>query len=221
MTCHICSRAPNSRLPFYCPTCARNQLYQLRVENARVILEKEFLGQQIEDTISRGTLQEEATEPGTTPRRLQDDASRRWALQVATTRQAESAARTRALNDRIRSLKAEIKDKQTEVSQRKAVLSRQRSDAESAKFQLTEREAATLAGIQNNTKRTDHLWHSLHSKTAEARIFLCREAANLYVLRQKAVEKDGSPKDIYIIGGVPILDLREMNGKSPQPIPPK
>lgn len=214
MICHICSRAPNSRLPFYCPTCARNHLYQLRVENARILLEKESVGQQIEDAVVHGASQEESTEPDKATG-LQDDASRRWALQVANTRQAESDTRTKALNERIKALKTEIKNKQTEVSERKAVLSRRQSDAESAKYQLAEREAATLAGIQNNTKRTDHLWHSLHSKTAEARIFLCREAASLYGLRQKTLEKDGCPKEIYIIGGMPILDLREMNGKLP------
>lgn len=213
MTCHICLRGPNSRLPFYCPTCARNQLYQLRIDNCRVLLEKESLGQQIENAITQDNTREESTESGKTPARSEDDAARRWALQVATNRQTESAARTRALNDRIKSLKAGIKDKQTEISQRKAVLSRRHSDAESAKYQLTEREDATLAGIQNNTKRTDHLWHSLHSKTAEARIFLCREAASLYGLRQKVADKDGAPREVYVIGGVPIVDLREMNGR--------
>lgn len=218
MICHICFRPPNSRRPFYCPTCARSQLYQLRVENAGVLLERSSIGQQIEDAVAKGTSQEESREPDKTLR-LEEGASRRCALQAATTRQAESAARTRALNERVKSLRADIKNKQTDISQRKAVLSRRRSDAESAKYQLAEREAATLANIENNTKRTDHLWHSLHSKTAEARIFLCREAANLYGLRQKVVDKDkeGGPREIYMIGGVPIVDLREMSGKLPQP----
>lgn len=215
MHCHICFRPLNSRLPFCCPTCARSQLYQLRIENARVLLEKGSIGQQIEDAIARGDSREGATEPDKVPPRLEDGASRRWALQVATSRQAESAARARSLNDRVKSLRAEIKNKQTDISQRKAILSRRRSDAESAKYQLTEREDAILAGIQNNAKRTDHLWHSLHSKTAEARIFLCREAANLYGLGRKVMDKDGSPKEIYVIGGVPIVDLREMNSRLP------
>lgn len=213
MICDICFRAPNSRLPFYCPTCARNQLYQLRVENARVLLEKGSLGQQIEDAIGRGESQEEPTEQDRTPPRLEDGAARRWAHRTATTKQVESAARTRELNDRIKSLKSEIKDKQTEISQRKAVLARRHSDAESAKYQLAQREDATLAGIQNTTKRTDHLWNSLHSKTAEARIYLCREAANLYGLRKKVVDKDGARKDVYVVTGVPIVDLRDMNGE--------
>lgn len=178
-----------------------------------MLLEKGSIGQQIEDGIAHGDSRGKATEPNKAPPTIEDGAPRRWALQVATNRQAESAARKRALNDRVKSLRAEIKNKQTDISQRKAILSRRRSDAESAKYQLIEREDAMLAGIHNNTKRTDHLWHSLHSKTAEARIFLCREAANLYGLGRKVVNKDGGTKVIYIIGGVPIVDLREMNGR--------
>ncbi|KAL1975296.1 hypothetical protein VTN31DRAFT_3688 [Thermomyces dupontii] len=37
MNCHTCSRPPSDHLPFYCATCACNQLYPLRYENARVL----------------------------------------------------------------------------------------------------------------------------------------------------------------------------------------
>ncbi|KAJ0421003.1 UV radiation resistance protein and autophagy-related subunit 14-domain-containing protein [Aspergillus carlsbadensis] len=70
-----------------------------------------------------------------------------------------------------------------------------------------------LTSIQNNHKRTDHLWNSLHTKTAEARIFLCREVASLYGLRQKVRKRDNGLKESYMIGGVNIFDLRDLNGK--------
>jgi hypothetical protein len=92
-------------------------------------------------------------------------------------------------------------------------LSRRRSDVESAQYQLEEREAVTLTGIQNTSKRTEHLWHSLHSKTAEARIFLCREAAHLYGLRQKTSRRNDA-RVSYMLGGISMVDLRDMNGKS-------
>ncbi|KAL4927930.1 putative ZIP family zinc transporter [Aspergillus undulatus] len=75
------------------------------------------------------------------------------------------------------------------------------------------RETGVLNNIRHNIKRTDHAWHSNHTKTAEARIFLCREAASIYGLRQKVRKTDNGLKEIYTIGGVSILDLREMNGK--------
>lgn len=213
MSCYGCSRVSNPRLPFCCATCARSNLYQLRIEHAHVLLEKESLGKQIEkavvDTKSQGT-------PGThheeTPN-PDSGGSSRWAAQVIANKQIESSQKTKALRDRIDALKTEIADKKLDISQRKLTLARRKSDAESAQYQLMERESATLASIQNDTKRIDRYWHALHNKTAEARIFLCREAANIYGLRQKSKRVNGGLKETYLLGGMPIIDLRDMNGK--------
>lgn len=208
MSCHVCSRASNSRLPFCCATCARSQLYQLRIENARTLLEKETVEKQIEKTVADGLSHERAPESDT-------GGSNRWAAEAVANRQIESSGKTKALRDRIEALAAEINEKKLDISQRKLTLARRNSDAESAKYQLMEREATMLTGIQNNIKRTDHLWHNLHNKTAEARIFLCREAANIHGLRQKSKRVNGDLKETYLLGGMPIIDLRDMNGKFP------
>ncbi|KAJ5612424.1 hypothetical protein N7510_005618 [Penicillium lagena] len=210
MSCHACSRTPHARLPFYCPTCARNQLYQLRIDSTQILLEREFLGQQIESVVTDGNHQKRSVE--SIP-----DSSRRWTIQAITTRQAELSSRREVVSRQIDDLRSEIRDKQAHVSGCKARLSRRHSDAESAKYQLSERETGILTGVQNTTKRTEHLWHSLHSKTAEARIFLCREAANLYGLRQK-VSRKGQVPGGYAIGGIVIKDLRDMNGATPAQI---
>ena len=215
MSCHICFRAPAPRIRLLCPTCARNQLYQLRIENARILLEKQSIAEEIEATVTLGIAQAEhpseydgniaACEVGSLPT---------WTLQVIAKKEAESSARMRSVSGQIESLISEINDKRLDISQRRLALARQNSDSESAQYQLCERETALLAGMQNNTKRTDHLWHSLHSKTAEARIFLCREAANIYGLQRKTKNKDGALQETYTIGGVDIIDLRDLNGKS-------
>lgn len=217
MSCHICSRAPNSRLPFYCPTCARSELYQLRIENAGVLLEKGSIESQIEHIVALGGSSRDLADHTEGSLEIKDGSSKHWAIQTMGCKQAEALARTNTLVDHIGNLKSEIKNKQVDLSRRRVKLAQRYSDAESAKYQLAEREAAILTGIQNNTKRTEHLWHALHNKTAEARIFLCREAANLYGLRQQVKKKNGEFKEAYVIGGVSIVDLREMNGKLSQP----
>ena len=213
MSCHICSRQPGSRLPFNCSTCARNHLYQLRLETAKILLERDSLGQQIHSpTSSTDAKDEEAAREQVVGGRGQKHSSR-WAVQAANTREAQSSARTKAVLDHVEILKQEIKQGKEEISKRKAALAQRRSDAESANYQLSERRNTTLTTVQNTTKRTEHLWNSLHNKTAESRIFLCREAANLYGLRQKVRRKDGKARDTYTIGGVGIIDLRDMNSE--------
>lgn len=211
MSCLICNAA-HSRQPFLCPTCARNHLYPLRLENTQVLLEKERLGRQIEQAASHEVSQNSRSTPGEGLSADDQKSSPSWALQTISSRQAASASRRENLGRQIEALKQDVKAKRADISERQAVLSRRRSDAESALYQLGEREATILTGVQNTTKRTEHLWHNLHSKTAEARIFLCREAAHLYGLRQKTSRK-GDGQHSYVLGGIAIVDLKDMNSE--------
>ena len=213
MSCDICAHVQTSA--FLCQTCARSRLYQLRTDTVRVLLEREYLGQQIEaavnPSLSRKKLLSEDREHNV---QKENGTTRLWVLQSISNKQTQSLTRMKAATSQIESLRSQIKDKKFEISQRKIRLARRRSDSASAIYQLSERETGLLGGIRNSIKRTDHIWHSNHTKTAEARIFLCREAASLYGLRQKVRKRDDGLKETYTIGGVGILDLREMNGKS-------
>lgn len=208
MSCHVCTRPASSRLPFYCSTCVVNKLYLLRYENARILLEKDAVGREIESALSHSDTKENLHDAD----EEESQQSLRWKVQAAQTEQARSSDRTQMIRARTESLKAEIREKRAEVKQRTAVLEQRRSDTESANYQLAERRDSALSNIQNSIKRTEHLWHSLHNKTAESRIFLCREAAHLYGLRQKLRKRDNAIVESYLIGGVPIVDLRDLNG---------
>ncbi|KAL4902490.1 UV radiation resistance protein and autophagy-related subunit 14-domain-containing protein [Aspergillus multicolor] len=205
MSCDVCSRTPASA--FYCPTCARNQLYQLRIGNASALLDCEYLGQQIEAACQFH-------------RPVYGKAEQHWNLQRIHNEQSRSFARIEGTRRHIKSLQSCINDLRQDISQRKIKLAKQRSDSNSAIYQLSDREAGSLSNTRNNIKRTDHIWHSNHIKTAEARIFLCREAASLYGLRQRVRKREtaGGLKETYTIGGVGILDLREPIGATPEHI---
>ncbi|KAF9239369.1 hypothetical protein DTO013E5_8987 [Penicillium roqueforti] len=210
MSCSICSRAPQSRLSFHCPTCARNQLYQLRIDSTQVLLEKEVLGKQIETAVTCGSSWDEPSPHGQDLLDTDKACSPRWVLQMISTRHAVSLAKRQLVSHQLEALKLEVEAKKAEIAKQKEALARRRSDAESANFQLEERETGILAGVQNTSKRVEHVWHSLHSKTAESRIYLCREVANLYGLR-KATKK-GQGRETYVLGCGLIVDLRDMNG---------
>ncbi|KAL4940499.1 hypothetical protein BDV06DRAFT_224009 [Aspergillus oleicola] len=212
MSCDICTRAQSSAL--LCSTCARSRLYQLRLNHADVLLEREYLGQQIETAVNEVGKQGQIRETNN----VESNGTTKWACQCVSNEQVKSSARVKVLAGQIESLRSQIKDKQYDIAQRRIALARRRSDSESAVYQLSERETGILSGIRNNIKRTDHLWHSNHTKTAEARIFLCREAASLYGLRQKVRKRDDGLRETYTIGGVSILDLRELNGAPPDHI---
>ena len=167
MSCHICAAAySHSRL--LCPTCARNRLYRPRLDNTQLLLEKEVLGRQVEASLVLDAPPAQSVTTEWNRPQTDDESSRWWAVKAISSQQAALSNRTEDINRQIKALKEEIKAKKTHISERKAGLSRRRSDAESARYQLEEREAVTLTGIQNTSKRTEHLWHSLHSKTGRS-----------------------------------------------------
>ncbi|OJD16141.1 hypothetical protein AJ78_03669 [Emergomyces pasteurianus Ep9510] len=215
MNCHVCDRGPNSRLQLLCPSCTRNELYPLRLDHAKVLLEKEAIGKEIEAAVvTKSTYDTESVEEGRPDDPKFKQHSSRWAIQAAKSRASQSTARASAILERITVLKEEIRERKQDITHRKALLKQRRSDVESATYQVTERRASMLATVQSNIKRTEHLWNSLHNKTAQSRVFLCREAANLYRLRQRTRRKNGELVTVYTIGGVSIVDLRDLNGAS-------
>ncbi|OKL56707.1 hypothetical protein UA08_07844 [Talaromyces atroroseus] len=219
MSCSICARTASNRSPFYCPTCARSHLYTLRYETARVLLEKESIGREVEAAVS-GDADDAQNIHNVAHKAGSREGNLKWGVQAAQTEQARSLDRIRTMRHCAETLKTEIEQRKTQIHRMRLQLRQRRSDAESANFQLSERRNAALANIQNGIKRTEHLWHSLHNKTAESRIFLCREAAHLYGLRREFERKEGGQRggEQYYIGGVPIVDLRNLNGASPSQI---
>lgn len=214
MSCSVCNCSASNRTPFYCPTCARSHLYTLRYENARALLEKESIGKEVEAAVAGDTdLQRRRQQQNANANPTDRKGNPKWDVQAAQTEQARASERIRTIRECVDTLKTENEQRKAQIRQMKLQLKQRRSDAESANFQLTDRRNAALANIQNGIKRTEHLWHSLHNKTAESRIFLCREAAFLYGLRQEAGKREGGRKsEKYYIGGVQIVDLRSLNG---------
>ncbi|PWW73547.1 hypothetical protein C7212DRAFT_347044 [Tuber magnatum] len=74
---------------------------------------------------------------------------------------------------------------------------------------LRDRLEAEVSSVQRETKRWINRSKTLHGRIAEARGYLCREAAGLYGLRQKR-RKSGRVE--YVIGGVAIPNyLTDLN----------
>ena len=202
MSCQICCGPPKKRLEFCCSTCARNQLYQLRVDYAKVLLEKESAGNQIEAAVAK-------SEGGT------EAHPSRWAIQAAHTRKSQSVAKTQTMRDHMAVLKEDMRKSREEAATRRAAISQRRSDAESTTYHLSERREASLSKVHSDIKRLEHKWNRVHDKTAQSRVLLCREVANLYRLRQKTRRRNGMLLNRYALGGVSIVDLRDMNSMYP------
>ncbi|MCJ1306248.1 hypothetical protein MMC08_009067, partial [Hypocenomyce scalaris] len=207
MQCDICRRSSSSKLPFNCATCAQSTLYETRIEQAQTLLQRENVGNEIS-----GILQ--ASSNVNTPSSLsREDApsTKNWEVERTTSAKLDSIERTQAILSHTDALRIESKVIRESIAKRKALLDQRRSDYESASHNLSQRRAVTLEPVENGIIRTQARWDALHARTAESRVFLCREAANLYGLQQRKRKRGVLGRDNYIIGGVPIVDLRDLN----------
>ena len=208
MQCDICQRSASSRLPFNCTLCARDALYQPRIQLAQTLLHKESLGKEVERSV-KGTSQPKKSANSTSSRSTEPKAA--WAIERAEAERKASEDATQTLLGHVESLREEMQKAKAEIAERKAKLQKRRSDFASAKLELSQSQANALEPVEKGIRRTEHRWEILHTKTAEARLFLCREAALLYGLQQRERKRGSLGRDVYVIGGVPIPDLRDLN----------
>ena len=210
MQCDLCQRSPNSLLPFNCTLCARSALYQPRVQLAQTLLESEALGKEVEQNVTGVSQPNKATKTASTKA---PESNPTWAVQRAAAEQRASEEKSERIYDHVRTLREEIQKTKAEIAARRKTLQRRRSDFASVQQELSQCRPHSVEDVEKGMRRTEHRWDTLHNKTAESRIFLCREAALLYGLQQRKRKKGGLGRDVYVIGGVPIADLRDLNSK--------
>lgn len=210
MQCEVCQRPPNNRLPFNCTLCARSALYQPRVQLAQTLLQTEALGKEVEQNVTRVEQTNKTTKTASTK---VPELNPTWTIQRAAAEQRASEEKSRHIYDHVQALREEIQKTKAEISARNKTLQRRRSDLASAKQELSQCRPHPVEDVERGMRRTEYRWDTLHNKTAESRIFLCREAAVLYGLQQRKRKKGGLGRDVYVIGGVPIADLRDLNSK--------
>jgi hypothetical protein len=208
MQCQICFRTGGHKLPFLCPTDARNALYELRLENARILLEKDALDEQISAIVSH--------KADTDPTKSQDKELNKpqtlWEIGQNDSESELAIDRTRQIMVTAEDLRRKVEAARVDISQRKAVINRRRSELASAVNGLEARRARQIEDAERSINRTKHKWNLMHLTMAQSRAFLCGEAAKLYGLRR--LSEPGLLPDEYSIGGVPIVDLRNMNSAS-------
>ena len=209
--CQICLRTPSDELSFNCVSCARNAIYESRIHHASVLLEKEALGDNVEDVVKKG---EERHSKGVSqnfsdPR--EGSSSNRWILERCQADKAEAEERTQDIQSQIEILREEIEESKAFAAERRDENSRRRAALDAAKLQLSKQQVTVLDPLKKEIRKSELELGSTHSATVEARIMLCRETADLWGFQQRKRRKGSLGRETYVIAGIPIIDLRDLN----------
>jgi len=204
MQCDICFRTGGHKLPFLCPTDARNQLYPLRLQNAAVLVEKDALEQEVTSLLAS-----KSKDDDTHPHKAAADS---LDVESLIAEKEQAVDRTQQIIARADELRANVENAKLEIAKKKAAISRRKSELASVSNGIDARRTRQTEDIEKSTRMTRYKWNQTHSVTASSRAYLCGEAAKLYGLR-RVRRNDGLEE--YKIGGIGIVDLRTLNSKSP------
>jgi hypothetical protein len=216
MQCDICRRSSREGLAFHCTICARNAVYETRIHIAQALLENEAAGAAVGRNI--GARKPVVSHSKSSSHPKSREISTVWAMQRAQIDQAASKEKTEHILSHVEALRNETVAMKAEMARRKAMLVQRKVDLKSAAEALAAREAAALEPLERGIRRMEHRWDAMHAKTVESRVFLCREAAQLYGLQQRKTKKAMAGSASFFIGGMPIADLRDLDSEAAFPL---
>lgn len=202
-------RPSSSELPLYCPSCVRAGLYEPRIRNAKILLEKEKLTSQIEHITS---LNNQEIEKAQAKNLNQNDlANKRWPIESNNIRKSQAKDRTKEIKDHSQILRDEIRAVREEIAKRKATVWKKRAERDTLLSPVPGQQNGRSEKLKEEIEKSKQSWDAAYKKALETRGFLCREAAHLYGLKRGKRLRGGVMRDHYTIGGIPVIDLKDIN----------
>lgn len=203
MNCDICQRAHHpSRLPFFCAVDARNELYEGRVANARILMEAE----ELESQVTKLLLNSDASSD-TPPK----DRSTRAYVDNCASEEQKAKDRTERIIAAADKLRDDVAAAKKEIEERKASIARKKSDLAAAAQGITVRRNREIEEAKKAVKITKYTWDREYDAMTRYRAALSMEVAKLYRLQR--VKRGNPVRFEYKIGGIDIIDLHNMNSE--------
>lgn len=211
MECGICSKTISSRRQPTCPSCARASIYQSRVDQLTAILDKERLHKQVTTVISSSAdlltlpAEEQTVELTEGAKKLEAE---QWKSQLESVDQRLEIIRAQQelLRQQINEAREQNTTRQVEHKRQRAAIQKKRLDLDKIKPQLVE-------PLKTEIRRLDHRLAKVQMRTTDGRVRLLRETARLAGLDQRKKSRNGTIKEEYLLGGLPMVDLRDLNGR--------
>ena len=195
MQCGICQRPQSTRLQFNCTSCARNELYGPRIQQAQVLLETETIGHDVEKYI--GNLGQAKVVSLNDAKYSESHPA--FAIERATADRLNLKEQTEKILTQVKLVRDQTEELKTLLARKRSENSLRRSNLEDAAKLLARRQSTGLGPVQENIKQTQDRWDTLHVKTVDARTFLCREAAQLYGLQQRKRRNGAQGRYLYYV----------------------
>ena len=209
MDCDICDRKFNARRTPFCASCTRARLYSPRIEQAAALLGREKSHTHVEAVVRPGNdgvlaaLPEDADWDAITAGISSHSLERTKAEKEATEN------RIRDVTEKAEQLRRQIDEYKAFAAKQKESIEHRRNNLSTQRAKVERQELQKLEPGQPAIRKAKHRLNKVHTRTAEAREYLCKEVSALSGLK-KVKTADG--KTQYWLSGVPLPQLKDLNG---------
>ncbi|KAK6330244.1 hypothetical protein TWF730_004739 [Orbilia blumenaviensis] len=190
--CQVCER----QLPkLTCKDCTRDKMYPLRYEIISVLIGNEKLEKDVEGGASACNVHGKFSESTMEKRELENTIT--------------------GIQDRVDELRTELEEHRKYLTSLKLKNQKRQQLLKETRNVLSQNKDILVEKVRKDTRVTNTKWNTLYERTAESRVFLCREIAGLNLLRQRRKKRAGVE---YMLNGVVIPDIRQIYNMNPNNI---
>lgn len=211
MECSVCEREITARRKGLCGSCVQASLYKPRIDKVQAILSNEKAHAHVEAVVRPGNDGVLAALP--------EDAD--WdAITVGIStygnRKAEAEKermelRIEDISEKAKELQQQIEDHKRYVAEQKKLHQSRREAIKSGRGELARHRTEATGPVQADIKKAKRQLEKMHTRTAEAREYLCKEVGTLCGLQRA---KDSKGKSLFYLAGLPMPNLKDLNALS-------
>ncbi|KAF3297295.1 hypothetical protein TWF132_007398 [Orbilia oligospora] len=189
--CQVCER----QLPkLTCKDCTRDKMYPLRYEIISVLIGNEKLEIEVEEGASNSSACGKFSESLMEKQELENTIA--------------------GIQDRVDELRTELEEHRRYLTDLKLKNQKRQQLLKETRNVLFQNKDILVEKVRKDTRVTNTKWNALYERTAESRVFLCREIAGLNLLRQRRKKRAVE----YMLNGVVIPDIRQIYNMNPNNI---
>ncbi|KAK5172323.1 uncharacterized protein LTR77_003961 [Saxophila tyrrhenica] len=209
--CDICHRLLDKRRQPLCASCVQATLYTPRIEQAGALLSREKAHTHVEAILRPGNHGVIAALPEDADYDAIEVGVKSHSFERANVERQAAEARVNRITAKAEQLKQQIEQYKSSAARQKDENARRRDEITGERKKLEKQHFGAIDPVYTVIRKAEHRLNKIHGRTAEAREYICRAESSLAGLK-KGKDRDG--RSLYWLDGLPIPDLRDMNGSN-------
>ncbi|KAK3054455.1 hypothetical protein LTR09_004724 [Extremus antarcticus] len=209
MECDICRRTFDKKRQPLCTSCVAATLYTPRVEQAAALLGREKAHTHVEAVLRPGNDGIIAALPEDADYDAIENGVKSHSFERANIEKQATDTRIKNITAKAEQLRQQIEQYNAFTVKRNEDNAQRKTETAAERAKIQKQHVRAVEPLEAAIRKAGHRLNKVHGRTAEAREYICKAESTLSGLR-KVKDRDG--RSLYWLDGLPIPDLRDING---------